>query len=197
MEVRRLDIIPIVHGEVDLGSVAAALRAGMGEAAWSARQRAIEGFWAAVAGWAGGVEAPGLRVYQDGLPDDVDPTPIVRALAERGSPNHRVLMGMIDRGAVVMGTEDPGLLRAEYEMAMEAAAAVEKGRMPDPRHTARARALLERRDRFIAGRIGATLEAGGRGALLIGVLHDVAGYLPDDMTVSYPLGRPKAVTRAG
>jgi hypothetical protein len=57
--------------------------------------------------------------------------------------------------------------------------------------------LLERRDRFIASRIDATLEPEETGILFIGALHSVALYLNPDIQVIYPLYRPVRDGSAG
>ena len=189
---RTLDIIPVLHNEADLGSVAASVRHRMGEAAWAERQHAIEAFWQAVTKWAAKQDPIGLRVYQDGLPVTDEAARIVRELAAKGSTNHQVVSSLITRGGELVGTESPELLVSEYELAKGAAEAAAAGRLPDPRHEARQRTLLEQRDRFIAGRIDETLPSGGRGMLFIGLLHSVEPHLPDDIETRRPLEPPSA-----
>lgn len=188
---RTLDIIPILHDATDLGSVAGVLRVRVGDEAFTRRQSMIREFWESVRGYARGVDdAARLVVYQDGLPAVPEAPRIVADLAQRGSANHRLLADLIAAGATVEGTEDPALLVKEYELARSAAEAFGKGQNPDPRHEQRARAVLEERDRFIAARIAQTLPTHSRGLLLIGLLHRVEAYLPDDMIVKHPMGRP-------
>jgi hypothetical protein len=50
--------------------------------------------------------------------------------------------------------------------------------------------LLDRRDRFIAARINATLEPEEAGIVFIGALHAIAPHLNSDIQVIYPLYRP-------
>lgn len=190
---RVLDIIPILHTEADLGGLAETLRERVGEQAWEERQRAIGRFWRSVADWAEGIEAPaGVRLYQDGLPNDGDPLAIAQQLAERGSANHRILVALVERGALLMGTEDPGLLVQEVELAREAA----EGRA-DHRHEFKSRRVLELRDRAIAERIDCTLGPGERGILFIGMIHAVEGTLPTDIELRHPLGRTRPNARRG
>ncbi len=42
---------------------------------------------------------------------------IVSELSASGSRNHRLLMHLMDKGAMIMGTESPELLMEEYELA--------------------------------------------------------------------------------
>lgn len=197
---RSLSIIPIVHSEADLGQLAGRLREQVGEQAWADKQRAVTEVWSQIQDWARGIDATDLHIYQDGLPAD-DATPggaerIVRDLANQGSVNHTILEALLDAGAILVGTEDPTLLLREYEIAKAAADAIANGRHPDPRDQQRSATLLERRDRFIADRIDATLPGSGRGVLFIGMLHDVASKLADDIQPIHPLGRPKPERRS-
>ena len=189
-EQRQLFIIPIIHGEADLGSMAASVRARFDQATWSARQEAIDAWWDIVAHWMR--QLPGgssqrrladLQVYQDGMPVDAPVGQIVNRLASGGSRNHMLLAEIADLGATIEGTESPELLLRELEMIK--AASERLGR--DPRAEQRARGLLEQRDRFIGERIGTTLRAGGRGVLLIGVAHKVDPFLPPDVSVYRPV----------
>lgn len=175
-----------------MGHLAGKLRTVVGEDAWRDRQLLIEQAWRAIGNWAADLasRAGGIRVYQDGLPVCGSEIRIVRELAEKGSPNHRILGSLVDAGATLVGTEDPTLLLEEYERVMAAAKQQqESGVEPDP---AAGRALLDRRDAFIASRIDETLPPGGEGVLFIGMLHDVAGKLSADVKTKYPFGEPRA-----
>lgn len=209
---RRLHILPIVHSAADLGSLAEHVRRAaegrLGPAAVAQREAAIARWWDDVAAWAeklnpapaasGAAPPEPLRIYQDGLPICAaegsggsggvgGELRIVEELASAGSRNHAIVLSLLARGAILVGTESPELLVREYELAKAAAAG-----HADPRHADRARALLERRDRFIAERIAATLPAGAEGVLFIGALHDPAPMLPPDIEALFPLGRPRA-----
>jgi hypothetical protein len=113
---------------------------------------------------------------------------IVSELAEAGSRNHRLLLNLQSRGALLMGTESPELLLEEYQLASAALA----GRVSDAkiRRDRLRDTLLERRDRYIADRINRTLGTGETGILFMGMLHEVARSLNADVLVAYPLGSP-------
>jgi hypothetical protein len=131
-----------------------------------------------------------VRVYQDGLPVCGHEQEIVSELAEAGSRNHRLLLELQARGAVLMGTESPELLVEEYHLATAEFASEATPRTNIRRQQLRD-SLLEKRDRFIAERINATLAAGESGILFLGMLHKAAKYLDPDIDVIYPLGRPR------
>lgn len=175
---RRLLIIPIVHTEADLGSLAPGLREAMGPRLWAERQRRIASFWAGLEAWARTLPADLslFRVYQDGLPICGRERAIVEDLALKGSANHRLLVALMARGAALEGTESPPLLLQEYEHARRAIARGEAASSPESRREA-AR-LLDERDRFIARRIDTTLRRGEVGLLFIGAAHNVVNHLP-------------------
>lgn len=191
---RPLSIIPIIHTPADLGSLAHAHRvaavAARGEHAANELARRVEAFWDRVDQWAQALQIhPGrVFIYQDGLPicpvDMPAEMRIIDDLARAGSRNHAILQQLAARGASVVGTEPPDLLRKELQLARAIAAG------PDPRHAQRARTLLELRDRAIADRIDSTLPADAAGLLFIGSAHNVAPLLPADIIVTRPLDAP-------
>jgi hypothetical protein len=80
----------------------------------------------------------------------------------------------VREGATLVGTESPALLLDEYRL------------LQSPERTeAQAAALLDARDRFIAGRIDATLGDDDDGVLFIGALHAVAKFLPERIKSEY------------
>jgi len=195
---RRLIYVSIVHSQADLGSLATGI--GAIEKKWldaeerRRHQQEVAGFWErlkagvpervekelAGAGW------DRLRIYQDGLPGGGEMARrIVTEVAEKGSPNYQIVEGLLQRGARLEQTEDPALLREEYELIRQVATAsgpAEAGPAQQA-YRRRSRALLEERDRFIAKRIDESLKAGEVGLLFIGAYHRVVSYLPQDIEV--------------
>ena len=113
-----------------------------GENAWEKSRLAIAAFWDAVETAMDSLRLDyrKARLYQDGLPVCGLEEKIVRDLAMQGVPNHRILLKLMERGAAIEGTEDPDLLRTEYELIMKAAAgATDAGQSEDAR-AARSRA---------------------------------------------------------
>ena len=189
---RRLIHIPIVHSQTDLGSVQERVRQAYvekgGEEAWKASREALAEFWNAleIAMDRLPVDFTKLRLYQDGLPVCGLEEKIVRDLAQQGGTNYRILLKLKGRGAKIEGTEDPDLLRKEYELIMAGVHTGAGSLGADAAKDGNAevlRDLLERRDRFIAQRIDRTLQAGETGILFLGALHRAAGMLPDTIQV--------------
>lgn len=186
---RVLWYIPIVHTTADMGALGEALQKHKARKFGTPRFKPAAGFadklWEEIDTVIHSLAIPaGLRIYQDGLPVCGREKDIVADLARSGSRNHQLLLWLQERGAVLMGTESAGLLVEEYELAQAALLAKPAGRL---RSDAPGRALLEKRDRFIAARINETLQPGETGALFIGMLHSVAPYLEKNLRIVYPV----------
>ena len=194
---RRLFYIPVIHAGAELGVAesAAQLRNVGNDTAH--KQAEIARLWNDVRRWIESLsDLANMCIYQDGLPVCGHELQIVKDLANQGSPNHRLLLGMLDRGAQLVGSEDPDLLLTEYrhirnaiDQASDGGPAVFNDSSPatDPAE------LLAARDRFIADRIAATLGEGQRGVLFIGLLHRVFAYLDPEIVVEFPLINPRVV----
>jgi hypothetical protein len=191
---RRLIHIPIIHTLEDMGNLSEAVQRAtasrLGAKAWRQKLRAIDQRWSEIERV---VERSGLsfdkvRLYQDGLPVCGREREIVEELAGKGSRNHRLLVRLIEKGAILMGTESSELLREEYENIRQSLSP--PGRRPVSKAgtlgTGEAETLLKRRDRFIAARINATLRGGETGILFLGMLHSLQGLLDEDIRVTMP-----------
>jgi hypothetical protein len=171
---RRLIRVPIIHTSVDMGSLSEAVRTHyvktFGPEVWSQREQVVAGLWNAIQEriWILNVEYGRVRIYQDGLPVCGFEEAIVRELAQAGSCNHQLILELLDKGATLMGTEDPQLLMREYQIQQRQAVCEGQTDQPWAEEAAR---LLERRDRFIAARIDETLQAGETGVLFLGAAH--------------------------
>lgn len=104
---------------------------------------------------------------------------IVRELAKAGSSNHQLILSLIDKGATLMGTEDPQLLIEEYQMQQQSKDALHSHQ----EKTEEATRLLEARDRFIVKRIDETLHPGEIGLLFLGASHRLDTMKSSDIRV--------------
>ncbi len=178
--------IPIIHTQADMGALGERLRRQLvqrfGEHWWQSKAGAVDRFWDDIDAVLLGADLPyaRVRIYQDGLAVCGREMDIVRELAAAGSRNHRLVLELARRGAKVMGTESGELLIEEYGRIRRLLANAE-GAAGQGDVRAAGAALLERRDRFIAGRIGNTLHAGELGVLFLGMLHSVGRFLPGDV----------------
>lgn len=178
--------IPIIHTQADMGALGEGIRRHLvqrfGEHWWQSKTSAVDRFWndieAALLG--GDLPYARMRIYQDGLAVCGREMDIVKELAAAGSRNHRLVLELARRGAAVMGTESGELLVEEYGRIRRLLGSAEAAGRGDIQGAGVA--LLQRRDRFIAERVGATLAAGEIGVLFLGMLHSAVGrFLPADV----------------
>ena len=196
---RKLVYIPIIHTQADMGALGPSLermkvsklgrlgatrQAGLVAKMWDEIERVVENL---------PVVAGKVRVYQDGLPVCGNEQQIVSQLAAAGNRNHRLLLRLQARGAVLMGTESPELLVEEYQLLTSALASglAGKAARAEARQKPLRDVLLERRDRYIAGRINTTLAGGETGILFLGMLHAANRYLDPGIRVVYPIRSPQ------
>ncbi len=187
--IRKLIWIPIVHTQADLGSMAGAVRRlhiqKVGRHKWEQRRQAVENSWADIRLYVEGLDLPWtqVRLYQDGLPVCGHEREIVESLAQAGSLNHQLLLELVNKGATLVGTESPQLLREEYELAGQTLKTLNAGRPDlDRRQQQRGQTLLQERDLYIGARIDQTLAPGDTGLLFLGLLHALPA-LPADIEV--------------
>lgn len=199
---RKLVYIPIIHTLADMGTLGASIRgmklSALGRQGLTRNAAVVEKMWEEIESVVANLPVtPGtVRVYQDGLPVCGHEQEIVSELAGAGNRNHRLLLKLQARGAILMGTESPELLVEEYQLAIAVFASGASVRT-EIRQKQLRDALLEKRDRYIADRINGTLGAGESGILFMGMLHEVARYLDSDINVVYPLGPPRVRQGSG
>ena len=178
--VKRVLLIPVIHTQADLGSLAESVRAHymerVGPVGWAQRQHAVETLWQDIRRAIGALRLDyrQVRIYQDGLPVCGKEEDIVRELAGAGSLNHQIVLELVGKGAALMGTEDPQLLLREYQW-QRRRAGVPGGADASAPSPDEAAALLAQRDRFIARRIETTLQDGEIGLLFLGAAHRLDG----------------------
>lgn len=195
---RTLFYFPIVHTLADMGKLEKTVRQAslrhLGRVRHIQKVRAIEHLWADIeqATSTLPVAWDKTRLYQDGLPICGREAEIVGELAQAGSRNHQILMGLMGKGAMLMGTESPDLLLQEYQLAQQVLAAQAAPSVGSDAHSRKSGSdlLLRKRDQFIASRINETLNEGESGILFLGVLHSLEEYLEKDMKVIFPLHNP-------
>jgi len=187
---RKLLYIPMIHVDSDLGSVAASVNRKSveicGKERWLTHKRIVEAFWERIRDYFKGLNPQGLKIYQDGLMADGDlGRKIIEEGVKRGSPNHQIVLNLIERGASIRITEDVDLLKKEFNRILQLAeAGPELGEDVAREHREEGDRLMAERDRFIATTINQTLKDEERGALFIGAFHNVLPYLHDTIQVT-------------
>lgn len=186
---RKLVHIPIVHDVVDLGSAATAVRLAYALEEWEKHVAAVQHFWMNLRGkvLALDLDYPRTKLYQDSCPLGGERAlSLVEELARQGSNNYRLLLELIRRGATLVQTEDPGLLKAEYELLQKTKPGdegVAHQAHAAPASGASAEVQLQR-EAFIIKQIDETLQEGETGLLFLGASHNLLGRLPATIKVS-------------
>lgn len=191
-ELRKLVYVPILHARDEAGR--------------HQEPSGITEMWEGIAAKLAGLGLPWGRtlIFQDGLPVCGEEMTVARRLAESGSPNHRLLLKLVEQGASLEGTESLDLLLREHDLlnalllrgaGVERAAALAE-------YQTQSRELLKARDGFILRRIQDALRHEDRVPLVfMGVLHRLDKLLEGDFLISHviyrlPFGSVKAIYNA-
>ena len=188
---RHLIWVPVIHTPEDLGTMSESIRklyqSRLGKGKWDRRVQTVEAMWRRIRQEIEqlNLDYPKVRLYQDGLPQSGHEVDIVQDLARAGSENYRLLLELMAKGAQLTGTESPELLIEEYGLARQILAALGSGKAcaGADRQQEVSKLLLDRRDRYIAERIGQTLAVGETGLIFLGMLHSLEGRLSPDIPI--------------
>ncbi|MCI2425714.1 hypothetical protein LM599_06995 [Candidatus Acetothermia bacterium] len=188
---RKLYFVPILHMSADMGSLGSALdetgKAEFGQEAWQKHEKAVSSFWDSIARFFDALDVKGFKIYQDGmLANGVEGLRIIGEGISQGSKNYEIIGKLLERGAVLVKTEDPALLKQEYAyIAKIARSKLEKEKEAWAiRYKLAQSRLLTQRDNFIIRRIRETLDKGETGVIFIGAYHDILSRLPGDIQVT-------------
>jgi hypothetical protein len=194
---KKLIHIPIIHTEADMGRLSGPVRQAalqkLGVRGIKKKADLIDKVWTLIEKTVDGLDLSfeKVRLYQDGLPVCGNESGIVADLAAE-SRNHRLLMRLMDKGAVIMGTESPELLLEEYKLTKKilTAGGNLKSMKIETHQKPVSDSLLKKRDQFIANRINDTLCPGETGILFLGMLHSLGHLLDEQIKVIYPITGP-------
>jgi len=189
---RTLIYIPIIHSSADMGSLSKELQnksiSGFGERKWKKHIETVNGYWEAIELYFEKIDLyiKGTNIYQDGMFVDGEMAlKIIDEGIKSGSKNSEIVLKLIERGATLIKTEDYKMVKNEYDglKSILKAKSNFKRLFFLLRYKILKPIFLIRRDRFIAGRIDATLNQNETGILFIGAYHNIIKRLPEDITV--------------
>ena len=175
---RRLFYVPIIHTDPDLGQLVEGIeehaRVVVGESNWLKHKEIVRLYWQVIAAY--WERRRVSKIFQDGMPADGEVgTAIVKSLASEGSINHMIVEQLMEKGAVLVKTEDPELLKKEYYLTRE----LLKGKSLASsagaifRYRRQKDGLLRARDAYIAKRIDESLREGETGVCFLGAYHQL------------------------
>ena len=189
-KMKKLYLVPILHMSADMGALASSLdetaKTELGQEVWRKRQETVSTYWDCIARFFDALDAKRFKVYQDGMVvDGADGLRIIAEGISQGSKNYQVVGKLLERGAALVKTEEPGLVKEEYTYVARMAHAKSRKEKEVWAHRYRLAQgrLLKQRDQFIAERINETLCEGETGVLFVGAYHDVSAKLPADIQV--------------
>jgi len=120
ISMRRLIYIPIVHTDADMGSMSESLKQvyvkKYGIRKWTQRTNIVAKIWKEIERKISllPLDYARVKIYQDGLPKCGRELEIAKTAAAGGSKNYQLLLHLVEKGAQLIGTEDPNLLIQEY-----------------------------------------------------------------------------------
>lgn len=189
---RTLIYIPIIHSGADMGSMAMELtRKGVDEFGiefWETHVDTVNKYWEIISQCCDTIDLGDkvVKIYQDGMVVDGEiALKIMEESVKSGSKNYEIISKLVKRGAIIVRTEDLSLVKKELEMLKSipsSGALIIKLIKIFWFKIIRSK-LLNQRDKFIAGRIAATLEPNETGIIFLGAYHDILKKLPKDIVI--------------
>ena len=187
---RTLIYVPVIHTSADLGSMAKDISKrgirDLGEEIWTKHRKTVEGFWDTISDYFDSIDVNGMKIYQDGMvAEDEVGKQIAEDTAKAGSKNYQLILKLLERGAVLMKTEDFKLVKQEYDrlLAITQAKSITRKIIAFVKYKLVKTILLNKRDAFIAKRIDETLGPDEKGILFIGAFHKIKKRLPKAIQV--------------
>jgi len=190
---RTLLYIPIIHSGADMGSLAASLtQKGVdefGKEFWESHISTVEKYWEIIRKFCGSIDCKSktVKIYQDGMVIDGEiAIKIIEDSVKAGSKNYEIISELISRGAIIVKTEELSLVKKEIALLTKIPSngpVITKILKILWFKILRAK-LLHQRDKFIAGRIAATLGPDETGIIFIGAYHNIMKKLPNDIKIT-------------
>jgi len=187
---KALIYVPIIHMSSDMGSLAKDLNtrgiADLGEELWKEHIKTVGTFWNELSYYFDSVDVSGMKIYQDGMIAEGEVGQmIVREGAKSGSKNYELVSELLKRGAILVKTEDFKLVKKERDrlIAITQAKSLPEKLIAFMKYKVTKNRLLNKRDEFIAGRVGDTLNQDETGIIFIGAYHNIKDRLPKDIRI--------------
>ena len=202
---RKLIYVPIIHMSADMGSIAKNIEekgvASFGEEFWKGHRETISGFWDAISHYFDSIDMDtrnkkNMKIYQDGMIAEREVAQrIVEEGIKSGSKNYELVLRLVNRGAVLVKTEEFKLVKEELDrlLAITKAKSTSKKLFAFIKYKFIKNRLLKKRDKFISKRIDKTLKDDEVGILFLGAYHNIKKKLPADIQIIELKDREKVV----
>src|SRR3990170_5697704 len=121
---RTLIYVPIIHTSADMGSLAEEVTKrgirDLGSEIWSKHEETVLRFWDVIIKYFDSIEVSGFKLYQDGMVAEGEiGQKIVEEGVRSGSKNYEVIARLIEKGAILVKTEDFSLVSKERDSLIE------------------------------------------------------------------------------
>ena len=202
---RRLIYVPIIHMSADMGSIAKKVDekgvASFGEEFWKGHRETISGFWDVISDYFDYIDMDTrnrkkMKIYQDGMIAEREVgQKIVEEGIKSGSKNYELALRLVNRGAVLVKTEEFKLVKEELDrlLAITKAKSTSKKLFAFIKYKFTKNRLLKKRDEYISKRIDMTLKDDEIGILFLGAYHNIKNRLPADIQIIELKDREKVV----
>ena len=173
----------------DLGSLAVDIEekaASLLGSYWKEHKKTIKRYWQEIARFLKMKKFTKVLIFQDGLPEGGETArAIIDKLAQTGSPNYQLLKSLIQTGAQIQKTEDPELLKQEYQLIKDLTAGknLVSAVWAFLKYKLKKNGLLKNRDDYIAKQINQNLAEGETGICFLGGQHDILPKLTSDIKI--------------
>jgi len=159
-----------------------------GEEFWKTHVDTVNKYWEVISLYCDTIDFGGkpVKIYQDGMVADGGiALKIMEDSVKAGSKNYEIISRLVNRGAIIVKTEDLSMVKKELDMLKSIPSSgtlimkvIRIIRFKISRHK-----LLVQRDKFIAESIDATLDPNETGIIFIGAYHHVLDKLRKDIVV--------------
>ena len=200
---RKLIYVPIIHMSADMGSIAKQVEekgiASFGEEFWKGHRETISGFWDVISDYfdyIGACNRKKMKIYQDGMIAEREVgKKIIEEGIKSGSKNYELVLRLVNRGAVLVKTEEFKLVKEELDrlLAITKAKSTSKKLFAFIKYKIIKNKLLKKRDKFISKRIDKTLKDDEVGILFLGAYHNIKNKLSADIQIIELKDREKVV----
>ena len=190
---RKLIYVPIIHMSADMGSIAKQVEekgiASFGEEFWKGHRETISGFWDVISDYfdyIGACNRKKMKIYQDGMIAEREVgKKIIEEGIKSGSKNYELVLRLVNRGAVLVKTEEFKLVKEELDrlLAITKAKSTSKKLFAFIKYKIIKNKLLKKRDKFISKRIDKTLKDDEVGILFLGAYHNIKNKLSADIQI--------------
>jgi len=177
----------------DMGSIAKKVEekgvASFGEEFWKGHRETISGFWDVISDYfdyIGACNRKKMKIYQDGMIAEREVgKKIIEEGIKSGSKNYELVLRLVNRGAVLVKTEEFKLVKEELDrlLAITKAKSTSKKLFAFIKYKIIKNKLLKKRDKFISKRIDKTLKDDEVGILFLGAYHYIKNRLPKDIQI--------------